>query len=73
MSNTFDEDCCAKFLWDEKPISKGKNKNIYITIRENRRYKLYRYDQSTMWQNNKKKPFITFSFRSLEDKTLFHL
>ena len=57
---TFNEDCCAKFLWHEKPISKAKNKNIYIIIRENRRYMLDCYDQSTMWQNivEKKQYFV---------------
>ena len=69
VSNTFNEDCCAKFFWHEKPISKAKNKNIYIIIREYRRYLLDRHDQCSMWQNIvKKKISITFCFKSLEDK-----
>ena len=65
ISNKFNEGCCAKFLWHEKPISKAKNKNIYIIFRENRRCMLDCYDQITMWQNTvKKKLFIKFYFTS---------
>ena len=66
VSNTFNEDCCAKFLWHEKPISKAKNKNIYIIIRENRRYMLDCHDRSTTRQNIvEKKLLITFCFTCL--------
>lgn len=49
------------FCGMKNPSQKEKKQNIYIIIRENRRYMLDCHDQSTIWQNiGKKKLFITF-------------
>ena len=58
------------FCGMKTPSQKQKNKNIYTIIRENRRYMLDCYDQSTMWQNIVEKMFyILIDNQYLEDKT----